>query len=299
MVEKCAKEISEKHLSFNKFALIPTFLDHIHFRMPQTVTFQFLVFFFYLLVTTEISVAQNSRITDENSIGWYALTGILTLDKKIGIQGEYHFRRDEIITKWQQGLFKIAMNYQLHPRLQFRLGYGLAETFPYGDIPINSFGKKFTEHRIFEAITINDNIGIAGLSNRFMLEQRWIGKYSNQRLKKEDGFTYVNRFRYMLRIQLPLNNTKMQDHTLYLAAYNEVMLGFGRNINENVFDQNRLGVMAGYNLNTNVKFEAGYLLQVAQLGREINGRNVFQYNKGLLVNALINLEFSKKSPARR
>ena len=249
-------------------------------------------FLSFIVISSLISNGQNTRITDRNSIGWYAITGIARLHKNIGIQSEYHFRRDQLGAQWQQGLFKIAINYQVHQKVQFRLGYGLAETFAYGDIPVNSFGKQFTEHRIFEAISFNDNIGIAGLSHRFMLEQRWIGKYSKKELEKEDSYSYMNRLRYMLRVQVPLNHKKIEARTVYLAGFNELMLGFGKNVQENIFDQNRMGLLAGYNANKYVRIEGGYMMQILQLGREMNGSNVFQYNQGIMLNAVVNVDFS-------
>jgi hypothetical protein len=79
--------------------------------------------------------SQSTRITDNNSIGWFAFTGTFILG-----------------SKWQQGLFRTGINYQLHPNVQFRLGYARIEFFPYGDYPINSLGKDFTEHRVFQML---------------------------------------------------------------------------------------------------------------------------------------------------
>uniref|UniRef100_UPI0037BE61AF DUF2490 domain-containing protein n=1 Tax=Flavobacterium sp. TaxID=239 RepID=UPI0037BE61AF len=78
------------------------------------------------------------------------------------------------------------------------------------------------------------------------------------------------------------------------AAYDEVFIGFGENVNENVFDQNRIGVLLGYQFNSSLRVEGGYLNQILQLGREVNGSNVFQYNNGIIVNALFTFDLSKK-----
>jgi hypothetical protein len=56
------------------------------------------------------------------------------------------------------------------------------------------------------------------------------------------------------------------------------MIGFGKNVAENIFDQNRIGILFGYRFSPKVRLEAGYLNQIVQLGREINNQNVFQYN---------------------
>ncbi len=239
--------------------------------------------------------AQNTRITDNNSIGWYTYTGTFKVSKKIGIHTEYQWRRDDYINSWQQSLIRTGINYTVNPKLTLRLGYANAETYNYGDHPINGMGKNFTEHRIYEMATLTDKIGMAEISHRFMLEQRWLGRYTNEALSKEDEWPFLNRLRYMFRIQLPLRGKNIGDHTPYVATYDEICIGFGKNVNENVFDQNRFGLLLGYKFSQAFRFEGGFFNQVLQLGREIGGSNVFQYNSGFIVNTVFNFDLSGKN----
>ncbi len=248
----------------------------------------------FLLGYPQISFAQNSRLNTSNTIGWYNYFGTFKVSQKFGIHTEYQFRRNGIITEWQQSLLRLGVNYQLNPKIQVRLGYAWIETFPYGKIPINGMGKDFTEHRLFQMVTITDKVSIVDLSHRFMLEQRWVGRYSNANLTKEDEYPLLNRFRYMFRMQIPLKGKEIKDKTPYLAIYDEIFIGFGKNVNENIFDQNRVGVLFGYRFSPLLRMEAGYLNQILHLGREVNTRNVFQYNKGIIVNANFNIELTTK-----
>ncbi|WP_300979251.1 DUF2490 domain-containing protein [Flavobacterium sp.] len=254
--------------------------------------------FFYavfLLFVFNTAYSQNTRISNHNSIGWYNFFGTFKMNKKWSIHTEYQWRRENTVTDWQQSLLRLGVNYQLNPKVQLRAGYAWIETFPYGEIPINGMGKDFTEHRAFEMVTITDKISIVDVSHRFMLEQRWIGRYSNATLTTEDEFPFLNRLRYMFRCQIPLKGTEIKDKTPYVAVYDEIFVGFGKNVNENIFDQNRLGILLGYRFNSTVRMEAGYLNQIVQLGREVNSRNVFQYNNGLIINANFNIDLSKKN----
>ncbi len=252
------------------------------------------IFTILLLLFFQSSFAQNTRLNDHNSIGWYNYFGTFKVSEKIGIHTEYQFRRNQIIPEWQQSLLRIGVNYQINPKVQLRIGYAWIETFPYGEIPINGMGKDFTEHRLFQMATITDKVSIVDLSHRFMLEQRWVGRYSNANLIKEDEFPLLNRFRYMLRFQIPLKGNEIKDKTPYFAVYDEIFIGFGKNVNENIFDQNRIGVLFGYRFSPNVRIEAGYLNQILQLGREVNNRNVFQQNNGIILNANFNIDLTKK-----
>jgi hypothetical protein len=174
------------------------------------------------------------------------------------------------------------------------VGYGWIETFSYGEFPLNGFGKQFTEHRIFQMAQLSQKVGKVDFSHRFILEQRFVGKYSDAQATKESEFPLLHRMRCMVRIQVPLKGNETQDKTPYFAVYDEVFVGFGQHVNANVFDQNRIGVLLGYRFSKNFRLEGGYLNQTLQYGRLINGKNVFQNNNGLIINSNINLDLSKK-----
>jgi hypothetical protein len=201
--------------------------------------------------------AQNTRLRESNTIGWYNYFGTYKLFNKIGLHTEYQWRRDNIILNWQQSLLRTGINYNLNPRVIFRLGYAWIETFPYGSYSINSLGKDFTEHRIFEMIQLSHKEGCVDFTHRFLLEQRFVGQYSSATEIKEDEFSFLNRARYLVRLQVPLKSQK-----LYIAIYDELFIGFGENVTMDIFDQNRLGTIVGYKFNETVKIEAGFLNQI-------------------------------------
>jgi hypothetical protein len=233
--------------------------------------------------------AQQKRLKDNNSIGWYSITTTTRLSSKWSVHAEFQFRRVGLITNGQQNLCRTGINFQPDKSILFRLGYANVETFPYGDYPINSMGKQFTEHRIFEMVSLQNKIHSADLTHRFILEQRFSGKYSNAALAKEDQYVFLNRLRYMFRANIPIGNPRSQRKMPYIGFYDELFVGFGKNVGENIFDQNRIGVLLGYKFNESVKLELGFLNQIVQLSREVDNKNLFQYNNGLLANVLINI----------
>lgn len=245
-----------------------------------------------LLFTCSFAFAQNNRLSTSNTIGWYNYFGTFKLSEKIGIHTEYQWRRNDLITSWQQGLLRVGLNYNPTTRVQFRVGYAWAETFPYGEYALNKFGKEFTEHRIFEMAQLSHKEGIVDISHRFMLEQRFIGRYNSASETTESEYPLSNRGRYMVRLQVPLRGREIKDKTAYFAVYDEVLVGFGENVNANIFDQNRIGILLGYRFNKTLRIEGGYLNQTVQFGRLINSQNVFQYNNGLIINANFNIDLT-------
>lgn len=236
------------------------------------------------------ATAQNTRLNTYETIGWYNYFGTFKVADKISLHTEYQWRRDDLITNWQQSLLRVGVNYRLTPGIVLRAGYAWIETYAYGDIPINALSRNFTEHRIYQMVQLSHKESIVDFSHRIMLEQRFTGRYSSAAVDKEDEFPLLNRLRYMLRMQIPLKGKSIKVKTPYAAVYDELFIGFGKNVTANVFDQNRLGLLLGYGFNETFRLEAGYLNQIIQFGRQINGRNVFQNNHGLIVNANFNFD---------
>jgi Protein of unknown function (DUF2490) len=254
--------------------------------MKQLINF-FAAVLLLLIATT--SSAQNTRLRDNNSIGWYSGTGTFAFNKKWSAHLEYQWRRDNYITNWQQGLLRTGINYHANSSTTLRMGYAWAETYAYGDYPLNAFGKTFTEHRIYEVATLTQRTGSLDLSHRIMLEQRWLPRYYSAASVKPDEWLFMNRARYMLRLQQSLKGKTLEDKEPYVAAYDEIFVGFGKNVNENIFDQNRFGLLLGYRFSPKFRLEGGYLNQIVQLSREIGGRNVFQHNNGFIINSFFNI----------
>ncbi|XZF16426.1 DUF2490 domain-containing protein [Chitinophagaceae bacterium MMS25-I14] len=229
------------------------------------------------------SQAQSPRLRSESDIGWFAAFGNVALSKRLSFLSEFQWRRENVVTDWQQLFARGGLQYNFKKGGSTALLYSYAVTYPYGDYPAGPH--HIPEHRITEQFLWNGNTGLFYFTHRLRLEQRFIGKI-DQKMEDRivDDWIYMNRVRYQLRVDVPLNHTKMDDNTIYAAAYDEIFVGFGKNVKQNVFDQNRLALMLGYKFNKNVRAEAGYLNQVVQQGGLVDNKQVFQYNEGPLVN---------------
>ncbi|MCS7003795.1 MAG: DUF2490 domain-containing protein [Cytophagales bacterium] len=235
-----------------------------------------------------------TRYSTSHQVGWYNYFGTFQLSNAISVHTEYQWRRSAWITQWQQSLLRVGINYHIHPKSTLRIGYGWIETFAYGKIPIHPMGKTFTEHRLFQALIFTDKITNFDFLHRIKFEQRWLGTYSQPTLTQEDKYTLAFRARYMFRTQYSFKKNIQDTRFIYLAAYDEVFIGFGKNVNENVFDQNRLALLIGYQSDVVFKLEGGYFYQILQLGREINNQSIWQYNQGIILNLYIQKKLRKQ-----
>ncbi len=187
-------------------------------------------------------------------------------------------------------MLRTGVNFAIRKDVSINAGCAFAETFPYGDYPSAT---AFPEHRIFEQVVIKNPVGKMDISQRITLEQRFVGKVVIQNGSKETNYTFLNRMRYRIRTEIPLNKTNPGKNGWSIVLMDEIFIGSGKNIGANIFDQNRLAVLVGYKLNKSIKIEAGYLNQILQQGKRVNDKPVFQYNNGFVIASHLTFDLIK------
>ena len=241
-----------------------------------------------LLIIGLTARSQNDRVNDYNNTNWLQSINTIGLDKKWSLHAEYQWRRTQGVKYWQQGLLRTGANYKLNDLVTLHAGYAWAETFPYGDYPIALNGA-FPEHRLYEQVTIRQPLSRLAVTHRFRVEQRWLGrvKAGTAGEREIEGWTFLHRFRYQLRLQQVF--WSKADKQLYGAAADELFIGAGKNVGVNIFDQNRIFLLLGYRFNRQIAFEAGYFNQTLQQGRRVNDQTIMQRNNGIIVSSFLNL----------
>ena len=234
----------------------------------------------FAMIAVENLPAQNDRVKDFNNTNWLQLFTTIPLNKKWSIHAEYQWRRTDGLKNWQQGLLRAGVNYKLNEQVILHAGYAEAETFPYGNYPIAANGT-FPEHRMYEQLVLRQPLKKFLITHRFRIEQRWLGRVKAGTSREIEDWVFLHRFRYQFRTQLAVSKN------WYAAAADEIFIGAGKNVGVNVFDQNRIFLLAGYKLNRHVSLEAGYFNQTLQQGRRINNSTVIQRNNGMLVSSFL------------
>jgi len=192
-----------------------------------------------LLLNQEKAAAQESDFGN-----WLIYIGNKKLNNTWNIHNEIQYRNYNAISDLEQLLLRTGLGYSFNEnKNNVLLGYGyiLSENY-VGDteekVSVN-------EHRIFQQFTSKQNIGLVKLNHRYRFEQRFI----------ENDFKM--RFRYFLGINIPLINKEKDKNNYYVSAYNEIFL----NSKSSIFDRNRIYAGLGYNINKNMRLEAGYMNQ--------------------------------------
>ncbi|GAB3224281.1 hypothetical protein GCM10027346_04260 [Hymenobacter seoulensis] len=239
------------------------------------------------------SYGQAQRLLDRNTLGWLVYAGDHQLSKKWALHTEYQWRRVNWLRAPQQQLARLGLVRELSERVSVSGGYTYFQAHRYGSYPTVP-NRPEPEQRLYEDISLLDALGRLTLTHRLRLEQRWLGSRNEQGRGPVQDWEYQNRIRYQLSVQFPLQGPTVEDGEYYLNAFDEVFLGFGRNVGDNVFNQNRLSGGLGYQFSENTKVELNYLYQISQhaLPEPVSGRPVFEINHGFRLNVLYNLDFT-------
>ena len=192
------------------------------------------------LMLPYISTAQSSDFGN-----WLIYIGNKKVNSKWNIHNEVQYRNYDAIGDLEQLLLRTGLGYNLSENNHnLLLGYGYILSQNY--IADTQNKMDVNEHRIFQQFTSKQNIGSVSLSHRYRFEQRFV----------ESDFKM--RLRYFLAFKVPIIKTETSPSKLYLSAYNEVFL----NTQSDVFDRNRVYGGLGFQLNNNVRIEAGYMSQL-------------------------------------
>jgi hypothetical protein len=140
-----------------------------------------------------------------------------------------------------------AVNYHINTSAVASIGY--ANITNYAFDKETKPGVQINEDRIWQQILLRHSIGRVFLDHRYRFEQRWLHSVS--------GTRYANRFRYLVRTNIPLNSEQLQERTMFLSFYNELFI----NTANGGFDRNRLYGAIGYQLTPELQFQLGGLAQ--------------------------------------
>lgn len=242
------------------------------------------------------SYGQNERISDSNSIGWYTYNGDHKLDERWQLHTEYQWRRIDFIRTWQQSLARVGLIYVLSDRVQVSAGYTNFITYPYGRYPSSDQGVPVPEHRIYQDVEAADTLGRLQLAHRVRLEQRWLAQLSESNPRNVASWEYQNRIRYQISLTYPLKGPTVDDGEFYLNAFDELFISFGKNVGENIYNQNRISGGLGYQFSDDFQIELNYfnrILQHAELEPRTQ-RRIFDYDNGFRLNVNFSFDFTGK-----
>ncbi len=173
---------------------------------------------------------------------WNVVSTKLTFNKKWFVLAEAQLRSQQVMDNFNYYEYKAGVGYNFPTSISVLFAAGHYATFQ----PDGNFKKPFAndEYRIWQQLTLTNNIGRVKIEHRYRLEQRFTS-YAG----------YRNRFRYRINALIPLNNREIKSKTWYTSAFNEFFV-----TNESpYFEQNRIFLGLGYQFNDKFTILAGFV----------------------------------------
>lgn len=198
----------------------------------------------FLFLSGFCSFAQSPSAPTGN---WLMFFNQTRIHPKWSLHSEMQYRSFEISPNTDQLLFRTGINYHINNSSFATAGY--AKILNYAFDKDQSSGVQVNENRLWQQFLMRNNIGRFFFEHRYRLEQRWL--HSNNNTK------YLNRVRYLLRMNIPLNKRIIEKNTVFLSVYDEAFL----HLSSTPFDRNRLYGAVCYQFTPNLNVQLGYLAQ--------------------------------------
>ena len=209
--------------------------------------------FFLFILSNFMSIAQEKKNIDSQSLIWTRYYNQLELNTRWSIHSEFDNRI--FLSPLEQNLFVLRVQGRYKVLEQMELGAG----FTYFSVATQDpdIHSKFNkpEYRIQQDATLKQNLGKINLNQRFQIEERFFQNFDKERLIS--GSTFFWRFRY--RIQGDYNFWQKKKQFLKAIISDEIMINAGKKAVNNTFDQNRIYAGLQYGINSSLAIELGYM----------------------------------------
>jgi hypothetical protein len=198
---------------------------------------------------------------------WLYFSHTNKLFSKFSLFSEAQLRMAEQLKYATATLWRGGIHYSFTKKHSAGIGYTYKGDREYND---TKGGYDYVnENRLYEQYQVEIKWGRTEFQTRARLEQRFV---------KEDGRRrFSQRGRLLLSVQIPISANTDFSRGWYTVLQNEIFVNVQHKeqVNNSVFDQNRLYASYGYRFNKQVDVEAGYFLWL-QKADALEWRNVYQ-----------------------
>ncbi|MGY6560546.1 MAG: DUF2490 domain-containing protein [Luteibaculaceae bacterium] len=169
--------------------------------------------------------------------------------------------------------------------------------YAYLNLPVTSLETNLnrTEHRPWAQLVANHKVSDKiYMTNRIRYDARFRQNFAEGALL--DDFSFNHRMRMLISMRFPLIGNEIKGGTPFINVSNEILVNFGENVVFNHFDQNRIWVTFGWQIE-NLTLQTGYMNRFVQLA---SGNN-FVTNHTILfwVTQSFDLRKKKERPEKQ
>lgn len=202
------------------------------------------------------------------SQSWISVNSTMRFTDHWGLMADFHIRKDDFFTTDYFYFLRVGAVTWINGK--YPVAYGMAHLWL---APKAGSTTWTNENRIYQQWSAMQPQGIISVFHRIRTEQRWRDVITNDEKTGEKQFSF--RLRYLASFDVRIfKNKKMP--TVVLS--DELLAQFGKNIELNTFDQNRLFAGLKVPVRQNLSFDIGYMniLQQKSTGYQYESTNFFR-----------------------
>ena len=205
---------------------------------------------------------EESQIEEPLTLLWLNTYGNIRISNRLFWVAQTHFRFQEDSNTEFAG--QIAQLYNRHA-----IGYIFNKSFNAslgGVLRINFNTKEppegrnaVTEWRIWHQYKFAMPLSSLMIYHRLRIEHRW-----SQGFAEDAEFVFRNRWRYMIRVRVPLNKPKLGPETFYIGPEAELIMQSGKVVVDSPMEDLRLHTSFGYIVNPRITVASGFMYSIGQ-----------------------------------
>jgi len=180
---------------------------------------------------------------------WTSVNSTMRSSQHWGLMADFHVRTDDFYSDEYFYFVRIGAVNWINGKYPVALGYAHLWLAPKGDNKTWS-----DENRIYQQWSSSHNEGIVKVLQRIRTEERWKDVIVDDKKTGDKQFSF--RLRYLAAFEIQVfRNKKIPS----LVVSDEVLVQFGKAIDLNTFDQNRLFVGLKVPIKHDLSFDIGYM----------------------------------------
>ncbi|MEM0933630.1 MAG: DUF2490 domain-containing protein [Bacteroidota bacterium] len=217
---------------------------------------------FHTYAQEENVLPEESDFEEAEGRVWFNTYGNIRISKRLFWDAQTHFRFEEtentpFIGQIGQIYNRHAIGYIYSKKFNASLGGVLRVNFNTDESSEDR--SVVPEWRIWHQYQFAMPLGSTMFYHRIRIEHRW-----TQGFAENSNFIFRNRWRYMLRAKVPLNNYKFEPGTFYVSPEAELIMQSGKAVVASPMEDLRLTTTLGYIINPRLTFAAGMMYSTGQ-----------------------------------
>ena len=194
---------------------------------------------------------------------WINTYGNIRISNKLSWIAQTHFRFQEskdlhFVGQIGQIYNRHAINYLFSKNFNASLGGVLRVNYNVDEV-LEGEKSVVPEFRIWHEYLFGMPLDGIKVYHRIRIEHRW-----SKGFKDYEPYIFRNRWRYMLNVKIPINNTELKPKTFYISPEAELIMQSGKAVVDSPMEDLRLHASCGYIINRQLTIATGFMYSMGQ-----------------------------------